>query len=84
MFFPWYGFAMLALESSGVIGLRCRTVLYGGSRSVREMHLMFSEKQLACVEACNALVNGATANGIVQLYRAKVAANQVRLCELLA
>ena len=79
MFFPWYGLAMLTLEASSVVGLRISTVLRGGATSVEELHLMVAEKQLACSEAWSALADGATANGIVELYRAKVAANQLRL-----
>ena len=79
MFFSWYGFAMLALESGNVIGLRCQKVLQGGASSLQEMQLMCAEKQLACSEACTALARGASANGIVELYRSKVAANQSRL-----
>lgn len=84
MFFPWYSVAMLTVEASNVIGLRCRTVLQGGARSIDEMQLMCAEKQQAYSEACIALSNGASANAIVELFRTKVAANQLRLDGLLS
>ena len=82
MFFSWYSVAMLTVEANNVIGLRCRTISRGGARSIDEMHLMCSEKQQACSEAWLALSTGASANAIIELFRTKVAANQLRLEEL--
>lgn len=82
MFSSWYALMQLTHESGSVISLRCRTVLKGGVQSAQEVYLMYAEKLQAYPEACSALANGATANEIVELYRGKVASNQLRLSRL--
>ena len=79
MLFPRYNVAMPAVEANNVIGLRCRAISQGDDRSFDEINLMCIEKQQAFSEACFALSNGASANVIVELFRTKVAANQLRL-----
>lgn len=79
MFFSWYDLTMLAFESTSVIGLRLTKILQGGSSSIEEIGLMCSEKVLACSEAGAALATGVSADGIVALYRSKVASNEARL-----
>ena len=79
MFFPWYPIAMLGLESSSVIMKRLAKVGLGGEQSVDEIRLMFSEKNDAARHAGISLKYGCTLAGLVDQYRALVAANEARL-----
>ena len=79
MLFPWYAATMLAIESSGVIGLRLMRMAGGGRDARREAELMVSEKVDALVETVGSLCGGATPAMVVDRYREHVAANAARL-----
>jgi hypothetical protein len=79
MFFPFRAAAMLALESSHVIGLRLNRLAGGGKNSVDEAHLMVSEKVHAAAEAAATLMAGDSTSKVVRQYRKRVAANIARL-----
>ena len=79
MFFPWYPIAMLGLESSSVIIKRLAKVSLGGTQSIDEFRLMFSEKNAAALHAGISLMCGCTLAGLVDQYRVLVAANEARL-----
>ena len=51
MFGPWITVAMLALESSEVIGLRVAKLAQGGSDAQNEAHLLVNEKIVAVFDA---------------------------------
>jgi hypothetical protein len=70
----------LALEASGVIGLRMTKLMLGGKRAARrEARLMVSEKIDAAAKATASLMGGASAEQIISQYRKRVAANARRL-----
>jgi hypothetical protein len=77
--FPWYSAAMLALESSHVIGLRLMKLAGGGSAAHDETARMFGEKLSASFEAGVFMMQGQSLDVIVERYREHVAANAVRL-----
>jgi hypothetical protein len=79
MFFPLYGWTMLALESTSVVNLRLAKIARGGSQAVDEIGLMLSEKVEAMIEAGTALTMGSEPSDIVDRFREHVAANEVRL-----
>ena len=79
MIFPWYTTMMLAFESNSVIHLRLAKIRGGGSQARDEASLMFREKANASLECFAAVMKGETFNGIVELYRGHVAANEARL-----
>ena len=79
MFFPWVSVAMLGFEASSVIAKRLVKVSLGGTQSLDEIQLMFSEKNAAARDAGLSIVLGATMAGIVDQYRVLVAANEARL-----
>ena len=81
MFFPWYAFAMLGFESASVIAKRLAKIGCGGMQSVDEIQLMFSEKADAARAAGASLMLGCTMGGLVDQYRAAVAANEARLSD---
>jgi hypothetical protein len=70
---------MLAIESSGVAALRMMKLMSGGSDTLREAHLMVSEKIDAAFEATSSLMSGAPSDEIVHRYRQHVAVNARRL-----
>lgn len=70
---------MLALESNGVIALRCMKLLLGGEKARREAELMVSEKIEAAVQASGRLLVGASGDEIIRRYRRRVGANAKRL-----
>jgi hypothetical protein len=72
--FPWAAGAMLAVEASEVVRLRCEKLSHGD-----EAVLMVSEKVAAAFEAFASLLSGATPAAGVQRYREHVAANAKRL-----
>ncbi|KJC52056.1 hypothetical protein UB31_01650 [Bradyrhizobium sp. LTSP849] len=77
--FPWYAGAMLAVEASEVVRLRCEKLSHGDEAAGREAALMVSEKVAAAFEAMASLLAGATPATIIQRYREHVAANAKRL-----
>jgi hypothetical protein len=77
--FPWYAGAMLAVEASEVVRLRCEKLGHGDEAAAQEAMLMVSEKIAAAFEAAASLLAGATPGTIVQRYREHVAANARRL-----
>ena len=77
--FPWYAGAMLAVEASEVVRLRCEKLSHGDEGARQEAALMVSEKIAAAFEAAASLLAGATPAAIVQRYREHVAANARRL-----
>ena len=77
--FPWYAGAMLAVEASEVVRLRCEKLSYGDEAAGQEAVLMVSEKIAAAFEAAAGLLAGATPAAIVRRYREHVAANARRL-----
>lgn len=77
--FPWYAGAMLAVEASEVVRLRCEKLSRGDEAAGQEAVLMVSEKIAAAFEAAASLLSGATPAAIVQRYRDHVAANAKRL-----
>lgn len=76
---PWRAVALLALESSEVIGLRVAKLAGGGFEAQHEAFLMVSEKIGAVVEIGTDLLCGATAVHVVDRFREQVAANARRL-----
>ena len=81
MIFPWYTTMMLAFESNSVIQLRLAKIGRGGSHAQDEASLMFREKADAGLECLAAVMKGQTYNGVVDLYRGHVAANEARLSQ---
>lgn len=79
MLFPWYGLTLLALESGSVVQRRIAKIGLGGPQSFDEICLMVVEKADAAMTAGLALMMGGTVSGVVDLYRAHVAANEARL-----
>jgi len=77
--FPWFAGAMLAVEASEVVRLRCEKLCHGDEAAGQEAVLMVSEKIAAAFEAAANLLAGATPAAIVQRYREHVAANARRL-----
>ena len=77
--FPWYAGAMLAVEASEVVRLRCEKLSHGDEAAGQEAALMVSEKIAAAFEAAAGRLAGATPAAIVQRYREHVAANARRL-----
>ena len=77
--FPWYAGAMLAVEASEVVRLRCEKLSHGDEAAGNEAALMVSEKIAAAFEAMTSLLAGATPATIIQRYREHVAANAKRL-----
>ncbi|MET3910832.1 hypothetical protein ABID59_005194 [Bradyrhizobium sp. S3.3.6] len=77
--FPWYAGAMLAVEASEVVRLRCERLSHGDEAAGQEAVLMVSEKIAAAFEAFASLLAGATPASVVQRYREHVAANAKRL-----
>ena len=75
MFGPWITVAMLALESSEVIGLRVAKLAQGGSDAQNEAHLLVNEKIVAVFDAGMRLVCGATTSHVIDGFREQVAAN---------
>jgi hypothetical protein len=79
MFFPWHTIMMLAIESSGVVGLRLMRLASGGSQAQIEADLMLREKIDAAFEAGATLIAGGSVARIVDRYREHVYANSNRL-----
>ncbi|WP_426413813.1 hypothetical protein [Bradyrhizobium ganzhouense] len=77
--FPWHAGAMLAVEASEVVRLRCEKFSHGDKAAGQEAVLMVSEKVAAAFEAFASLLAGATPAAVVQRYRKHVAANAKRL-----
>jgi hypothetical protein len=77
--FPWYAGAMLAVEASEVVRLRCEKLSHGDEAAGHEAMLMVSEKFVASFEAVASLLAGATPAAVVRRYREHVAANAKRL-----
>lgn len=75
----WYSATMLAIESSGVIGLRLMKLAGGGTDAQDEAGLMVREKVDAALEAGASLIGGASPGAVVERYREHVAANSLRL-----
>lgn len=75
----WYSATMLAIESSGVIGLRLMKLAGGGTDAQDEAGLMVREKVDAALEAGASLIGGASPGAVVERYRKHVAANSLRL-----
>ncbi len=79
--FPWYAGAMLAVESSEVVGLRLEKLSHGDAEAEQEAVLMVSEKIAAAFEAAASWLAGATPAAIIDRYREHVADNARRLSE---
>jgi hypothetical protein len=79
--FPWYAGAMLAVEASEVVRLRCEKLSHGDAAAGQEALLMVSEKIAAAFEAAASMLSGATPAAVIQRYREHVAANARRLSE---
>ena len=77
--FPWYGGAMLAMESSEVIRLRMEKFARCEADAGCEAQLMISEKIASAFEAGLSFLFGATPAAIIGRYRQHVAANVKRL-----
>ena len=77
--FPWYAGAMLAVEATEVVRLRCEKLSHGDMAAGQEAVLMVAEKMAAAFEAAASLLSGATPGAVVQRYREHVAANARRL-----
>ena len=77
--FPWYASAMLAVEASEVVRLRCEKLSHGDEDAGHEAVLMVSEKFAAAFEAFANLLSGATPATVIRRYREHVAANAKRL-----
>jgi hypothetical protein len=77
--YPWVAGAMLAVEASEVVRLRCEKLSHGDEAAGHEAVLMVSEKVAAVFEAFASLLSGATPATVVQRYREHVAANAKRL-----
>jgi hypothetical protein len=77
--FPWAAGAMLAVEASEVVRLRCEKLSHGDEAAGHEAVLMVSEKVAAVFEAFASLLSGVTPAAVVQSYREHVAANAKRL-----
>lgn len=77
--FPWFPIAMLSFEAHSVIIKRLAKVSRGGTQSVEEIRLMFSEKNAAALDAGLSMMHGGTMAGVVDQYRVLVAANEARL-----
>jgi len=77
--FPWYAGAMLAVEASEVVRLRCEKLSHGDEAVGQEAALMVTEKVAAAFEAFASLLSGATPAAVVRRYREHVAANAKRL-----
>ena len=75
----WHAMAMLALESSDVIGLRMVRMASGGDIAAKELQLMIAEKLDAGLEANATLLRGGTADAVVHRYREHVTDNARRL-----
>ena len=69
---------LLAMEAQTVIGIRLTHVALGKG-SAAEMQLMMTEKVDALLEATRTLVNGGSAETVVDGYRRHVQANSIRL-----
>lgn len=61
--FPWFAGAMLAVEASEVVRLRCEKLRHGDEAAGQEAVLMVSEKIAAAFEAAANLLAGATPHG---------------------
>ena len=79
MTFPGYEATMLALEASGVIGLRSIKIARGGVDALQEINLMVREKVDAAAEALATLVGGGSVEAVLTGYRRHVAMNAQRL-----
>ena len=77
--FPWYAGAMLAVEASEVVRLRCEKLSRGDEAAGQEAVLMVSEKVDAMFEAGASMMAGASPAAIIGRYREHVAANTKRL-----
>jgi hypothetical protein len=77
--YPWYGLAMLALESQQVIGLRMIKMAKGGPAACVEANLMLLEKIAAATQAGGQLMMGGSTSKVIAGYRRKVRANARRL-----
>ena len=73
--FPWYAGAMLVVEASDVVRLRCDKLGHCDDAAGREAVLIISEKVAAAFEALASLLSGATPAAAVQRYRQHAAAN---------
>ena len=79
MFGPWITVAILALESSEVIGLRVAKLAHGGVDAENEAHLLVNEKIVAVFDAGMRLVCGATTSHVIDGFREQVAGRAGRL-----
>jgi hypothetical protein len=75
--FPWYAGAMLAVEASEVVRLRCEKLSHGDEAAGQEAVLMVSEKVAAALEAFASLLSGATPAAVVQRYREHASAKRL-------
>jgi hypothetical protein len=79
MFELWFAVAMLALESSDVIGLRVAELAHGGVDAQSEAHLLVNEKIVAVFDTSMRLARGAITGQVIDNFRKQAAANACRL-----
>ena len=77
--FAWFEIVALSFEASSVVQKRLVKIGRGGTASLDESRLMVTEKAQAALETMCALMDGETFVGMVNRYRALVAANEIRL-----
>jgi hypothetical protein len=85
MFLKWIELTLqtmlLGIEAQSVIGLRMRTIAYGGPAALLEVQGMVDEKITAFTEAGTTLFGGGSARTVICRYRHHVQANEHRLLE---
>jgi uncharacterized lipoprotein NlpE involved in copper resistance len=79
MLHPWI---MLGVEANRVIGLRLMKLMRGDRSARREARLMVAEKLEAAFKANVRMLEGASSDEIIRMYRRRVAANAKRLSKL--
>lgn len=75
----WVEASLLAVEASGVVGLRLAMLAAGGEAAHAESLLMISEKVAAGLEASETLIRGGSASTVISRYREHVQSNARRL-----
>ena len=76
---PWFSMALLAIESSHVIALRCAKLAQGGAGAAPELTRMVTEKMLEGAAAAQTLMTGGSHEKVIAAYRKRVKANARRL-----
>jgi len=76
---PWFSMALLAIESSQVIALRCAKLAREGHGAAPELTRMITEKMLEGAAAAQTLMTGGSHEKVIASYRKRVRANARRL-----